>query len=151
VFLLATAVTVLQSLCQRPLDVSRNRNSHSSSAGKDPELGPDANYPPWVFGLADPAPTRQVIVIVLLCASDALRALPVLQLITPMQEISKTAASSISTQEVFQVKLQPAQPRFLLSPPISMLDIAVSHFTPQFLRLERRAAIKLGNISSSKK
>ena len=85
-----------------------------SLTGKDPELGPDSSYPPWVFGLADPAPTRQVFIIALLCASDVLRALPhVLHLIAPLQELSKTAASSISTQEVFQVEWQLAHPLFL--------------------------------------
>jgi hypothetical protein len=38
-------------------------------AGKDPEIGPDSSYPPWVFALADPAPTRQVLFLPTLRAS----------------------------------------------------------------------------------
>ena len=115
-------------------------NSHSSRAGKDPELGPDSSYPPWVFDLAQPAPSRQVQL--QRCQRAALHHVSLTSPhLTSSQELSKATASAISTQQVFQVRAQcfprPRPPRLL--PPA------------QFLRLERRADIKLSNSATSKK
>jgi hypothetical protein len=139
-------------------------NSHSCRAGKDPELGPDSSYPPWVFDLAQPAPSRQVLL--QRCQRSALHhvLLTSPHLTSPHLTSPHLTSPHLTSPHLTSPHLVPGAVqgnRLLHIHAASISGARAQCFSrprpprllppAQFLRLERRADIKLSNSATSKK